>query len=121
MRHDRRAFLVASTAGFAGFAYGSPSGDAASRNAEPGKAKSTILFFLPSFLLGGVFYPISSMPEWAQAIADFIPIRYFIVMIRGVFLKGIGVETMWQETLILAALSFSLLLIAIFRFRKRSA
>lgn len=82
---------------------------------------SAILVLLPSFLLGGVFYPISNMPIWAQRIADLTPIRYFVVMVRGVFLKGAGLEVMWFESAALAAIGVIVLAVAVLRFRKRSA
>ena len=57
----------------------------------------------------------------APAIAQFLPIKYFIGMIRGVFLKGIGFETLWREAIALGVLGVVLLVIAVFQFRKRSA
>jgi ABC-2 type transport system permease protein len=51
--------------------------------------------FLPAFLLSGFVYPISNMPFVIQAIALFVPARYFINILRGVFLKGIGLEILW--------------------------
>jgi len=82
---------------------------------------SAVLILLPSMLLGGVFYPISNMPMWAQRLADLTPIRWFIAMVRAVFLKGVGFETLWREALILGAIGVLVLASAIFRFRKRSA
>ncbi|MBW1880485.1 MAG: ABC transporter permease [Deltaproteobacteria bacterium] len=82
---------------------------------------SAVLILLPSMLLGGVFYPISNMPMWAQRLADLTPIRWFIAMVRAVFLKGVGFETLWREALILGAIGVLVLAFAIFRFRKRSA
>lgn len=82
---------------------------------------AAMLILLPSFLLGGVFYPISNMPAWAQRIADLTPIRYFVVMVRAVFLKGAGLESLWWETSTLAGLGVVVLVVAVLRFRKRSA
>ena len=82
---------------------------------------STIMAVLPSILLGGVVYPVSNMPDWAQYLANLLPIRYFIVMVRGVFLKGVGFSLLWREALVMTALGVVLLVIAVFRFRKRSA
>ncbi|MBW2256693.1 MAG: ABC transporter permease [Deltaproteobacteria bacterium] len=80
-----------------------------------------VLILLPSMLLGGVFYPISNMPMWAQRLADLTPVRWFIAMVRAVFLKGVGFETLWREALILGVIGVVVLAFAIFRFRKRSA
>jgi ABC-2 type transport system permease protein len=82
---------------------------------------SAVLILLPSMLLGGVFYPISNMPLWAQRLADLTPIRWFIAMVRAVFLKGVGFETLWREAIILGLIGVVVLGFAIFRFRKRSA
>ena len=71
---------------------------------------AAMLILLPSFLLGGVFYPISNMPDWAQWIANLTPIRYFVVMVRAVFLKGAGLESLWWETSILALIGVVVLL-----------
>lgn len=82
---------------------------------------ATMLILQPSFMLGGVFYPIGNMPVWAQRIADLSPIRYFVVMVRGVFLRGVGFEALAWETTSLAVLGFAVLTVAMLRFRKRSA
>jgi ABC-2 type transport system permease protein len=82
---------------------------------------SAILVLLPSFLLGGVFYPVSNMPDWAQSIAALSPIRYFVVMVRGVFLKGIGFEVLSWEASRLLLIGAVVLGVSILRFRKRSA
>ena len=82
---------------------------------------SAMLILLPSFLLGGIFYPITNMPVWAQRIADLSPVRYFAVMVRGVFVKGVGFESMALESASLAVLGTVVLSVAILTFRKRSA
>ena len=55
------------------------------------------LVAMPSILLSGFMYPIRNMPEWLQAITYVIPLRYFLVVIRSVMLKGSGVEDLWRE------------------------
>lgn len=82
---------------------------------------SAFLILMPSFLLGGVFYPITNMPTWAQRIADISPVRYFVVMARAVFLKGVGFGPFAWEMSMLAGLGVIVLTIAMLRFRKRSA
>ncbi|MFT4625967.1 MAG: ABC-2 type transport system permease protein [Myxococcota bacterium] len=82
---------------------------------------SAMLILLPSFLLGGIIYPISNMPQWAQWIAALSPVRYFAVMVRGVFIKGIGFESLLPETLALGTLGVVVLTAAMLSFRKRSA
>ncbi len=61
----------------------------------------TLISFLPGFLLSGFIYAISSMPPVIQAIALFVPARYFINISKGVFLKGIGIEILWPDFLLL--------------------
>jgi ABC-2 type transport system permease protein len=82
---------------------------------------TSVLVILPNILLGGLMYPISNMEPWARTLSDFLPLTYFAVMIRGVFLKGIGFEVLHREAAILALIAFVLLALAVFRFRKRSA
>ena len=57
--------------------------------------------FLPAFLLSGFIYSISNMPRVIQAIALIVPARYFMDILRGVFLKGIGLEMLWMDFLLL--------------------
>ncbi len=82
---------------------------------------SAILMVLPSFLLGGLMYPVDNMEPWARRIADFLPIQYFIAMLRGVFMKGVGFETLGDESLALGGIGLVLMILAVLRFRKRSA
>lgn len=82
---------------------------------------SAMMVLMPSFLLGGVFYPVTNMPQWAQVVADLTPVRHFIAMVRAVFLKGVGVDVLWRESLALAVIGVVVLAFAVFRFRKRSA
>ena len=61
----------------------------------------TLTSFLPAFLLSGFIYSINSMPRVIQAIALFVPARYFINISKGVFLKGIGPGILWPDFLLL--------------------
>ena len=61
----------------------------------------TLTSFLPGFLLSGFIYSISSMPALIQVISLFVPARYFINIVRGVFLKGIGMALLWPDFLLL--------------------
>ena len=70
-------------------------------------------------LMGGLFTPISSMPAWAQTITCAIPPRYFIEIIRAIYLKGATVADLWQQYLILAAFALTLSLLAALTYRKR--
>ncbi len=62
---------------------------------------ATLISFLPAFILSGFIYSISNMPRIIQAIALFVPARYFINILRGIFLRGVGLELLWFDFLLL--------------------
>jgi ABC-2 type transport system permease protein len=72
----------------------------------------------PLFTLSGFSFPISSMPEALQWLSYVNPLRYYLIVIRGTFLKGIGVSVLWPEFLAMAIIAAVLLTISILRFRK---
>ncbi|MCD6707363.1 MAG: ABC transporter permease [Thiobacillus sp.] len=80
---------------------------------------SSFFFYLPAVLLSGFMFPISNMPEPAQWLTYLNPLRYFLVIIRDIFLKGSGLETLWPQFAALAVLGTALLLISSLRFKKR--
>jgi ABC-2 type transport system permease protein len=80
---------------------------------------TNFFFFAPMILLSGFVFPIANMPRIIQLITYANPIRYFLVIIRGIFLKGIGLGTLWPQLAALAIIGTSLLLISTLRFRKR--
>jgi len=59
--------------------------------------------FLPAFLLSGLIYAIEYMPGPIQAFTYLVPARYFINLLKGIFLKGVGIEVLWLELVFLAA------------------
>jgi ABC-2 type transport system permease protein len=79
---------------------------------------STFLFFLPANLLSGFIFPIQNMPRFIQFITIFNPLRYFIVILRGVFLKGIGLSVLWPQILVLFIMGVAILTISSLRFHK---
>ncbi len=81
---------------------------------------AVFVVLMPSFLLGGVFYPVSNMPLWAQRIADLTPVRYFIQIVRALFLKGAGLSVLAPDVAALGAIGVVVLAVAPLRFRKRS-
>jgi len=79
-------------------------------------------FFLVSFiLLSGFFYPIENMPVWVQVITYGNPLRYFIEILRELFLKGAGLNVLWPELCCLAAMGTTIFILAALRFHKRTA
>lgn len=82
----------------------------------------TVLFFLmPMVYLSGFIFPIENMPAAVQTFTYLIPLRYFLVMVRGIFLKGIGIDLLWPQALALTAWGLVVLALAVARSRKRMA
>ena len=79
---------------------------------------STFFFFFPAMLLSGFMFPIANMPEVVQYITYLNPLRYFLVIIRGIFLKGVGPEILWPQMLALAVIGPVVLFTAVKRFHK---
>ncbi len=77
-----------------------------------------ILIFL---LMGGLFTPLDSMPDWAQAVAEANPVKHFVFIMRSVLVKGAGLETVGTTILGLAAAGLAVLMLAVRRYRKYAA
>ena len=77
--------------------------------------------FLPAFLLSGFVYPIWNMPPVIQAVTYLVPARYFIVILRGIYLKGTGMRDLWPQTLFLLLFAASVSALAWRRFVKKVA
>jgi ABC-2 type transport system permease protein len=75
--------------------------------------------FLPAFLLSGFLFAIRNMPEVLQWVTYLVPARYFITLLRGVYLKGIGLEILAAETLLLMLFGTLLVLLATRKFQKK--
>lgn len=80
---------------------------------------STFMVIFPMILLSGFAFPIENMPKVIQYITYINPVRYFLVIIRGVFLKGLYFDSLKVETIILAIQSFAYLTIAVLILRKK--
>ena len=74
---------------------------------------------LPTMLLSGFLFPIESMPVPLQAISNIVPARWFVFVARGIMLKGVGLEYLWRETLILCAMAAVLLTLSTRAFHTR--
>ncbi len=81
----------------------------------------TLTSFLPAFLLSGFIYSVSNMPRVIQIIALFVPARYFIDILRGVFLKGIGLEMLWMDFLLLTIYAIVVFYFATRKLRQKVA
>lgn len=80
---------------------------------------SAFLLMVPMIYLSGLIFPISNMPDTMQLITYGIPLRYYAVILRAVFLKGSGLDALWPQALALAASGAVFLALAAWRFRKR--
>lgn len=75
--------------------------------------------FLPAFLLSGFMFAIANMPVPVQVITHIVPARYFVAIVKGIYLRGVGLETLWRDTLFLAVFAAVIVALAVARFRKR--
>ena len=91
---------------------------AASRTV-PQAMQLAFLTFLPSIYLSGLLFPIEGMPRGAQLLAGMIPLTYYLRVVRGIVLKGIGLEYLWPNLLPLAAFGAVVFTLAVLRFRKQ--
>ena len=79
---------------------------------------TSFFFIMPAVTFSGFGFPISTMPKWLQYLTYLSPLRYFLVVLRGTYLKGVGMEILWPQMLAMVALGTSLLVIAALRFHK---
>ncbi len=79
---------------------------------------SAFFFIFPAMLLSGFAFPIENMPRTVQWLTLINPLRYYLVIIRGIFLKGVGITILWQQFLALFLLGAVILSFAVNRFRK---
>ena len=80
---------------------------------------SSFFFFQPAFMLSGFSFPIRNMPEPVQYLTYLNPMRYFMEIVRGVFLKGSGWEILWPQLLAMAVFGVAILTTSALRFHKR--
>jgi ABC-2 type transport system permease protein len=79
---------------------------------------TAFFFIMPAITFSGFGFPISTMPQWLQYLTYLDPLRYVLVVLRGTYLKGVGMEILWPQMAAMAALGASLLIIAMLRFHK---
>lgn len=76
-------------------------------------------FSMPAFMLSGFAFPIRNMPEPVQWLTYLNPLRYFIDIVRGIFLKGVGAEVLWPQMVALAVYGMTVLALSSLRFQKK--
>jgi ABC-2 type transport system permease protein len=94
---------------------------AMNRNQLSAYQLGTLTSFLPAFLLSGFIYSISNMPYIIQIVALFVPARYFLNIVKGVFLKGIGLETVWFDFSLLVVYGAAMFYFATRKLRQKVA
>jgi len=79
----------------------------------------TFFFFLPSILLSGFMFPFRGMPEWAQWIGNVLPLTHFLLLVRGILLKGNGIDVLWPQIWPILAFMLAVIVIGL-RFYRRT-
>ena len=82
---------------------------------------ATFFFLTPMIYLSGFIFPIENMPAAIQPLTYLIPLRYFLVIVRGIFLKGIGLDLLWPQAAAMAAWGLGMLTLAVVRSSKRAS
>ena len=82
---------------------------------------ASFFFLIPMVFLSGFVFPIENMPAVVQPVTYLIPLRYFLIILRGIFLKGVGLETFWPDALALLGWGVGILTLATLRSSKRVA
>jgi len=79
---------------------------------------AAFFFFMPAFMLSGFAFPIHNMPVAVQYLTYLNPLRYFMEIVRGIFLKGVGIAVLWPQMACLMVYGISVLSLSALRFRK---
>ena len=80
---------------------------------------ATFFVAMPFVLLSGFIFPVENMPPLLGAVAALIPMKYYLTCVRGVFLKGVGLDVLWREALVLLVWGVGILALATAKFHKR--
>jgi ABC-2 type transport system permease protein len=80
---------------------------------------SAMFTMLPTIFLSGFFFPLAAMPWFLQWLSYIVPLRYFLIIVRGIILKGVGAEALWPEIVALTVFAIVIMGGAALRFRKR--
>jgi drug efflux transport system permease protein len=79
---------------------------------------TAFFFIMPAITFSGFGFPITTMPKWLQYLTYASPLRYFLVVLRGTYLKGVGLNILWPQMLAMGVLGVLLLTVAVMRFHK---
>jgi ABC-2 type transport system permease protein len=81
--------------------------------------QAACVMFCAASSLSGFFFPVEAMPAFLRFVSAFVPLRYFLVIIRALMLKGVGVGAIWNQILAVAVFAIVIMGAAAMRFRKR--
>jgi ABC-2 type transport system permease protein len=90
-----------------------------SRTQQQAMMTAIFFFMLPMIFFSGFVFPIENMPPVIQGVSYLIPLRYYFVIVRGLFLKGVGLDVLWTQAAALLALGTAILSMSVLRFQKR--
>lgn len=90
-----------------------------SKTQQQAMMTAQFFFFMPFIFFSGFTFPIENMPKLVQYITYLIPLRYYIDIVRGIFLKGVGITELWHQVLALLLFGIVILTLSVLRFRKR--
>jgi ABC-2 type transport system permease protein len=90
-----------------------------SKNQQQAMLGAMFFLMMPMIYLSGFVFPIENMPKAMQYVTYIIPLRYFIIIIRGLFLKGVGMHELWGQALVLFLFGLAILTMSVFRFSKK--
>jgi ABC-2 type transport system permease protein len=79
---------------------------------------TSFFFIMPAIIFSGFGSPISSMPNWMQYVTYLNPMRYYEIVLRSVYLKGVGLDVLWPQMAAMAAIGIFMLTISVLRFHK---
>jgi ABC-2 type transport system permease protein len=80
---------------------------------------SLVGMFLPTLMLSGFMFPIENMPRPLQVVSNIVPAKWYFIIVKSVMLKGLGLASIWKETLILSGMTLFFLLLALKKFKIR--
>jgi ABC-2 type transport system permease protein len=89
------------------------------RNQQQAMMAAAFLAMIPMVYLSGLIFPIENMPPAIQLVTYVIPLRYYAEIIRGIFLRGSGIDVLWPEAVVLLGMGVAIMGVASLRFRKR--
>jgi len=80
---------------------------------------SLMALMLPTILLSGFIFPVSSMPLPLQIISNIVPAKWFIIILKGIMLKGVGIQFIWKSTLILVGMTLLFIGLSVKKYKIR--